>query len=92
MAPAARDSAGPSVRPVDLVFGVLAFNPACGGALDCTRVRARMQEGLHMWVRSVRRHTDAARTEVMLFTGRGNGSLLAHAPRRVLPTVLSPVA
>ena len=75
----APDAAGSS-RPADLVFGVLAHNPACGGTLDCAQLRTRMQEGLHMWVRSVRAHTDAAHTEVMLFTGRGNGSLLAHAP------------
>ena len=75
----APDAAGSS-RPADLVFGVLAHNPACGGTLDCASLRTRMQEGLHMWVRSVRAHTDAAHTEVMLFTGRGNGSLLAHAP------------
>ena len=68
----------------DLIFGVVAFSPAnCAGNVHknvrkkCDR--SAYNEGVHRWVRSVRMATDASRTDVLLFTGRGQGSLLADA-------------
>lgn len=54
---------------LDLIFGVVAFNPAV------TQVRTPYLEGVHRWIRSVRKHTVESQTELVLFTGRGKGSI-----------------
>ncbi|KAL3918315.1 MAG: hypothetical protein SGPRY_006060 [Prymnesium sp.] len=60
-----------SVLP-DLIFGVIAFQPR-------VRSRAPYHEGVRRWVHSVRTHTSEARTHLLLFTGRGEGSIASDA-------------
>jgi hypothetical protein len=60
-------------RRVDLVFGVVAFDPAQCDKGACERTP--YVEGVRRWVRSVRMHTDAANTEVTLLTAPGSGSI-----------------
>lgn len=65
----------------DLVFGVVAFDPRIGCGTACSAHR----EGVRRWAASVRRYTDAATTEVALFTGPGRGNIAAdHGTARVL--------
>jgi hypothetical protein len=56
-------------RLPDLIFGVVAFN----GRVD----RQPYHVGLRRWVQSVRDHTDEAHSELVIFTGSGEGSLMA---------------
>ena len=51
----------------------MAFDPATGCTGKCDHEAYR--EGVRQWVRSVRRSTHAAGTEVALFTGRARGNL-----------------
>ena len=66
--------ASPNAPPlVDLIFGVVAFNPRGCSGKSCDRQPYHV--GLRRWVRSVRAHTNEAQTELMVLTGRGRGSL-----------------
>lgn len=61
---------GPSAQ-LDLVFGVVAFDPLSGCGRKCDAYR----KGVLQWMNSVRMHTDAAHTEVTIFTGERRGSV-----------------
>ena len=57
----------------NLVFGVVAFDPKTGCGAAC--LRDNYGESVRRWAHSVRRHTDAAQTDVAIFTGAGRGSI-----------------
>jgi len=63
----------PSVPLVDLVFGVVAFDPISGCSGKC-KLKV-FQAGVERWIHSVRRTTNDAHTEVAIFTGRARGSI-----------------
>ena len=65
----------------DFVFGVLALDPqrGCDGA--CTK--AAYPDSIRRWAHAIRRHTNAASTDVAIFTGEGRGSIANLGPQSV---------
>ena len=62
---------------LDLVFGVVAFDPITGCSGKCDS--AAYQHGVQRWVHSIREHTERAQTEIALFTGQDKGSVVGDA-------------
>ena len=62
----------------DLVFGVVAFDPRVGCGTAC--VGGKYGEAVRRWAYAVRQHTNAATTDVAIFTGSRRGSIVHGDP------------